>query len=210
MSVLNAESLQGYGFSVEFDRDKFEFVEAGPAADDLLKTGGAETPLFLKHVDGNKVMVANALAGDAVSGEGQVVSFTFKVLGDFEDQARFDIADAVVFDGDNLSNPALVLGSLEVQTTPTEFALLQNYPNPFNPETTIKYNLAEGAGVQLRIYNIVGQVVRTLVSEQQSAGRYQVRWDGTDDRGSAVSSGIYFYQVSAGSFSDVKRLMLLK
>jgi hypothetical protein len=210
VSVANAEALQGYGFSVEFDNEKFEFVEAGPSAEDLLKTGGAETPLFLKHLDGDKVMVANVLTGDPVSGEGQVVTLTFKVLGDFEDQARFDISEAVLFDGDGHSNPAVVLGSLEVQTTPTEFSLLQNYPNPFNPETNIKYNLAEGAGVQLRIYNIVGQVVRTLVSEQQSAGRYQVRWDGTDDRGSAVSSGIYFYQISAGSFSDVKRLMLLK
>jgi flagellar hook assembly protein FlgD len=52
--------------------------------------------------------------------------------------------------------------------------------------------------------------VKTLVGEQQSAGRYQVRWDGTDDRGATVSSGIYFYQVSAGKFQDVKRLMLLK
>jgi hypothetical protein len=210
VSLANAEALQGYGFSVEFDDAKFEFVEAGPAAEDMLKAGGAETPLFLKHVDGNKVMVANALTGEPVSGEGQVVTLTFKVLGDFEDLARFDISEAVLFDGEGQSNPAVVLGSLEIQTTPTEFSLLQNYPNPFNPETNIKYNLAEGAGVQLRIYNIVGQVVRTLVSEQQSAGRYQVRWDGTDDRGSAVSSGIYFYQISAGSFSDVKRLMLLK
>jgi flagellar hook assembly protein FlgD len=99
---------------------------------------------------------------------------------------------------------------LEVETTPAEFALLQNYPNPFNPETTIKYNLAETGDVNLRIYNIVGQVVRTLVAERQPAGRYEVRWSGTDDRGMAVSSGIYFYQITAGGFRDVKRLMLLK
>jgi hypothetical protein len=210
VNVANASALQGFGFTVSYDTDKFELVEAGPAAEDLLKSGGAETPLFLKHVEGNKVMVANVVDGAPVSGEGSVVSLTFKVLGDFEDQAHFDIADAIVFDGDSHSNPAVVLGSLEIQTTPTEFALLQNYPNPFNPETTIKYNLAEGASVNLRIYNIVGQVVRTLVAERQNAGRYQVRWDGTDDRGAAVSSGIYFYQVSAGTFSDVKRLMLLK
>jgi hypothetical protein len=116
----------------------------------------------------------------------------------------------VVFDPNQLSNPAVTLGALSVESTPTEFALNQNFPNPFNPETTIKYQLAESAPVQLRIYNIVGQVVRTLVSEQQAAGRYQIRWNGTDDRGVAVSSGIYFYQVSAGKFQDVKRLMLLK
>jgi flagellar hook assembly protein FlgD len=105
----------------------------------------------------------------------------------------------------------VVLGALSVESTPTEFALLQNFPNPFNPETTIKYNLAEASDVNLRIFNIVGQVVRTLVAERQSAGRYQVRWSGTDDRGASVSSGIYFYELSAGGkFQDVKRLMLLK
>jgi flagellar hook assembly protein FlgD len=56
----------------------------------------------------------------------------------------------------------------------------------------------------------MGQVVRTLVADRQAAGRYQVRWDGMDDRGAAVSSGIYFYQITAGKFQDVKRLMLLK
>jgi flagellar hook assembly protein FlgD len=74
----------------------------------------------------------------------------------------------------------------------------------------VKYNLAETADVHLQIYNIVGQVVRTLVADRQAAGRYQVRWDGMDDRGAAVSSGIYFYQITAGKFQDVKRLMLLK
>jgi hypothetical protein len=211
VDMSNVKALQGYGFTLNYDADKFEFVDAVPAVEDLLKSDGAETPLFLHQAVEGQVMVANTVVnGNPVAGEGTVVSLTFKVLGEFDDQGRFDIADAVVFDGERNSNPVVVLGSLEVQSTPTEFALLQNYPNPFNPETTIKYNLAEGTNVGLRIYNIVGQVVRTLVSERQSAGRYQVRWDGTDDRGSAVSSGIYFYQVSAGKFRDVKRLMLLK
>ena len=211
VDMANAKALQGYGLTLNYDATKFEFIEAAPAEEDLLKSDGAETPLFLHQAEEGAVLLANAIVdGSPVNGEGSVLSLTFKVLGEFEDDARFDIANAIVFDGSNNANPVVVLGSLEVQTTPTEFALLQNYPNPFNPETTIKYNLAEGAGVNLRIYNIVGQVVKTLVSERQSAGRYQVRWDGTDNRGSAVSSGIYFYQVAAGKFRDVKRLMLLK
>jgi hypothetical protein len=211
LDLNNTKALQGYGVTLSFDPTRFEFIEAVPAEEDLLKSDGAETPLFLSHTEDGKVMVGNTIVdGNPVSGGGSIVSLTFKVLGEFEDDARFDIANAIVFDGSRDSNPVVVLGSLEVQTTPTEFALLQNYPNPFNPETTIKYNLAEGAGVNLRIYNIVGQVVKTLVAERQSAGRYQVRWDGTDDRGSTVSSGIYFYQIAAGNFRDVKRLMLLK
>jgi hypothetical protein len=212
VTVANAQALLGYGMVVSYDTDKFEFVTATPAENDLLKSGGGDTPLFHHWPKSGEVTVANAVVnGSAVSGEGKIVSLTFKVLREFEDNARFEIGQGVVFDPDQLQNQVLTQGALTVESTPTEFALLQNFPNPFNPETTIGYNLAEGGDVSLRIYNIVGQVVRTLVSERQSSGRYQVRWSGTDDRGVAVSSGIYFYQVSAaGKFQDVKRLMLLK
>ncbi len=211
VSVANVKAMQGFGFVLTYDPEKFEFVGAAPADEDLLKSGGGETPLFFEQSEPGQLTVANVVINDeVVSGEGSVVTLTFKVLREFEDNARFEIAEGVVFDHDQLSNPMVVLGALNVETTPTEFALLQNFPNPFNPETTIKYNLAEGSDVHLRIYNIVGQVVRTLVGERQSAGRYQVQWNGTDDRGMPVSSGIYFYQVSAGKFQDVKRLMLLK
>jgi len=212
VAVDNAASLQGFGFDLSYDTDKFEFVEATPAQEDLLKTGGAETPVFLKQEKTlGEITVANAVVdGSPITGAGDVVSLTFRVLTEFEDNARFEIANGVVFDGSQLANPVVALGSLSVESTPTEFALLQNFPNPFNPETTIKYNVAEGANVSLRIYNVVGQVVRTLVAEQQNAGRYTVRWNGADDRGVSVSSGIYFYQISAGDFSDVKKLMLLK
>jgi hypothetical protein len=211
VSLANLEALQGYGFELIYDSDKFEFVGSEAAEDDLLKSAGGETPLFFEYTEAGRVTVANAIVnGGSVSGGGAVATLTFKVLREFEDNARFEIADGLVVDPSDLTNQVVVLGALDIQSTPTEFALLQNFPNPFNPETTIKYNLAEGADVRLRIYNIVGQVVRTLVAERQSAGRYQVRWEGTDDRGMTVSSGIYFYQISTGKFQDVKRLMLLK
>jgi len=205
------QALMGYGFVLNYDADKFEFVSAVPATQDLMKSTGSETPLFSSWNDNGKVSVANAMIdGSAISGGGEIVSLTFKVLREFEDQARFEIAEGLVFDPQQLSNPAVVAGVLDLQSTPTEFALLQNFPNPFNPETTISYNLAESGDVSLRIYNVVGQVVRTLVAERQSAGRYQVRWNGADDRGVPVSSGIYFYQITAGKNQDVRKLMLLK
>jgi hypothetical protein len=212
VSLANLEALQAFGFVLNYDADKFEFVEAMPAENDLLKSTGGETPLFFKQTESGQVSIANAVIdGEAVSGQGSVVTLTFKVLREFEDKARFEVADGIVFDSEQFANEVVVLGALSLESTPTEFALLQNFPNPFNPETTIKYNLAEASDVHLRIFNIVGQVVRTLVAERQPAGRYQVRWSGTDDRGASVSSGIYFYELSAGGkFQDVKRLMLLK
>ena len=212
VSLANVAALVGYGFALNYETDKFEFVSVAPADEDLLKTTGGET-LFHHIVSDGQITVANGLYnGTAVSGGGDVVRFVFRVLREFEDNARFEIADGLVFDPGQLSTPAVVAGVLELQSTPREFALHQNFPNPFNPDTTIKYDLAESADVTLQIYNVLGQVIRTLVaSEAQNAGRYQIRWNGMDDRGVPVSSGIYFYQISAdGKFSDVRKLMLLK
>ena len=213
VSLANASALQGFGFELLYDTDKFEFVGVAPAEEDLMKSAGGETPLFLHQLENpGHLTVGNALINsEAVSGGGDVVQITFKVLREFEDNARFEIANGIVFDPDQLSNPVVTGGILEVQSTPTEFALFQNFPNPFNPETTIRYNLSDASDVRLQIYNVVGQVVRTLVAERQSAGRYQIQWNGMDDRGVAVSSGIYFYQIAAsGNFQDVRKLMLLK
>ena len=214
VSLANVEALVSYGFTLNYETDKFEFISVAPADEDLLKSTGGETPLFHHIVaDDGQVEVVNGMVhGSAVSGGGDIVRFVFRVLLEFEDNARFEIADGLVLDPTNLSNPAVVAGVLELQSTPREFALRQNFPNPFNPDTTIKYDLAESADVTLQIYNVLGQVVRTLVgSEAQNAGRYQIRWNGMDDRGVPVSSGVYFYQISAeGKFHDVRKLMLLK
>ena len=213
VSLANIEALVAYGFTLNYDTDKFEFVSVAPADEDLLTSTGGESMLFHNMLADGQVEVVNGVFnGTAVSGGGDIVRFVFRVLREFEDNARFEIADGLVFDPTNLSNPAVVAGVLELQSTPREFALHQNFPNPFNPDTTINYELAESADVTLQIYNVLGQVVRTLVaSEAQNAGRYQIRWNGMDDRGVPVSSGIYFYQISADEkFSDVRKLMLLK
>jgi hypothetical protein len=213
VSLANVEALMGYGFTLNYETDKFEFVSVAPADEDLLTSTGGETPLFHHIVADGQVEVVNGMVhGTAVSGGGDIVRFVFRVLREFEDNARFEIADGLVFDPSQLQNPAVVAGVLELQSTPREFALHQNFPNPFNPDTTIKYELAESADVTLQIYNVLGQVVRTLVgSEAQNAGRYQIRWNGMDDRGVPVSSGVYFYRISAdGKFQNVRKLMLLK
>jgi hypothetical protein len=100
--------------------------------------------------------------------------------------------------------------------TPKDFELFQNHPNPFNRETIIKYNLSRSSLVLLSIYNILGQKVRTLVNEYQKAGPKTVTWDGKDEKGKDLSSGIYFYQLSVGSpgklgeLTQTKRMLLLK
>ena len=101
--------------------------------------------------------------------------------------------------------------SLSLQTRPEAFSLADNFPNPFNPATTIKYALPQAADVELTVYNVIGQPVRTLVAEHQSAGRYAVEWDATNDSGHSLSSGMYFYRLQAGEeFREVKKMLLLK
>jgi len=93
---------------------------------------------------------------------------------------------------------------------PSEFSLSQNYPNPFNPATNFQFSLSKSVHVKIDIFNIVGQKVRTLVDEEMGPGVYVADWDGRDGNGNFVSSGIYFYRMQAGDFSDMKKMLLLK
>lgn len=93
----------------------------------------------------------------------------------------------------------------QIHSLPVQFALQQNFPNPFNPTTTIKYQLPQQSHVVLKVYNIIGQEVKTLVNEEQPAGFKTVEFNA-----SSLASGIYFYRIQAGSFVDVKKLLLLK
>lgn len=95
-------------------------------------------------------------------------------------------------------------------TQSVKFELFQNSPNPFNPSTTITYQVPVTAHVTLTIFNILGQQITTLVSDELAAGRYSVTWDGVDAAGRQVPSGIYFYRMQAGDFSHVRKLVVLK
>ena len=93
---------------------------------------------------------------------------------------------------------------------PFAFALEQNYPNPFNPTTLIQYQLQAVSDVELTIYNQLGQEVRTLVKELQPSGAYWVEWNGQDNSGKPVVSGVYLYRLTAGRFVETRKLTLLK
>lgn len=93
---------------------------------------------------------------------------------------------------------------------PTSYQLFQNYPNPFNPRTTIKYQVPQTSRVSLVIYNLLGQRVRTLVKATQQSGTYQVDWDGRDEWGNSVASGIYFFRLAAGPYARIRKMTLLK
>jgi uncharacterized protein YoaH (UPF0181 family) len=98
----------------------------------------------------------------------------------------------------------------EIAPAAQPYIKAQNYPNPFNPQTEIAYSLPENSKVKLTILNIQGQKVRVLVDEYQSAGMKKVTWDGCDESGERVASGVYFYRIEAGPYDVTKQMVLLK
>ena len=125
-------------------------------------------------------------------------------------------------DTDARWNPQFELRSVEPQskyfTTLGDIkrtSLMQNFPNPFNPETWIPYYLADAASVTVRIYNVTGELIRSIDVGKQAAGAYTSRqraayWDGKDDTGQSVASGVYFYQLLADDFSETRRMVVMK
>lgn len=115
---------------------------------------------------------------------------------------------SVVFDPNNdivLKTATLVVGMDPVNKLPFFYALHQNYPNPFNPVTTINYDIPKHTKVTLKIYNVLGELVSTPVNQVQEAGQYNYKLDATN-----LASGIYYYELKAGDFSDVKKMVIVK
>jgi hypothetical protein len=95
-------------------------------------------------------------------------------------------------------------------SSPEGYALCQNHPNPFNPETEIRFALPEASHIVVKIFNIVGEEIRTLVEAPYQAGDHTIRWDGRDKHGKPAASGIYIYRLQAGAFSQVRKMSLVR
>ena len=93
---------------------------------------------------------------------------------------------------------------------PKKYRLHQNYPNPFNPATSIQYELPKESFVNVYISNLKGQLIRKLVSHNQTAGYKSIKWNGVDDKNKVISAGLYFYTIQAGDYSQTKKMILLK
>jgi hypothetical protein len=118
----------------------------------------------------------------------------------------------VVAGGQNnrLENVEFEFSGTPAPELPIDYLLSQNYPNPFNPTTNIKFAVPELGNVKIAIYDMLGQEVRTLVSEQMDRGTRIVEWNGRDNNGAQVTSGMYIYRMTSGSFVQSHKMMLLK
>jgi len=183
--VVRAVGAKGIGLILEYDSEAYEFsgVEVS-----------TELPVLTKDKLGRLVF--------ACPSDGAELLFRRKDgLGGHIRVVRTVVVDA----SDRLVEVGLA-GDLVVP----EFALGQSIPNPFNSSTVIRYTLPDEVYVRLRVYNLLGQVVRELVDGRQAAGRYRVVWDGKDELGRPVASGLYLIRMEAGSFHKVRRAVLVR
>jgi len=159
--------------------------------------------------DGNFLWVQQAGGTDsdyglaiAMDGSGNsIVTGLFSSTATFGDTTLTSAGSRDIF----IAKLGLVTGIEEEFSLPKSFSLSQSYPNPFNPSTTIEFSLPQTGFVRLKVYNILGEAVATLVNEELNVGTYRTQWNA-----SGVASGLYFYRLQAGDFVDTKRLLLLK
>lgn len=193
-------------------------LEWNPAELELLSYSGGGSAGFEQPVVNDtratrgELRVANA---NPHGGEGRVnvLNLRFKALGNGKANLSLNFSamaaaetfiDLRPYLKGSGENPAQTAENL-----PQTFAI-ENYPNPFNPATTIRYQLPEAVEVKLVVYNVLGQQVRVLVNERREAGYHQITWDGRNQAGAPVGSGIYIYRFQAGNFTKVNKMMLMK
>jgi hypothetical protein len=210
INLAEVENMMGASINVTFNPNVMEVAEVREA--DFLKQDGKETAIVWSASEGLlNIGLAQLGNTEGVSGDGSVAEIIFKTKAMGLADLQFGAIELGASNGEITSAEAMPVEMLEVtKALPKVYALHDNYPNPFNPATTIRYDLPEASKTELAVYNVVGQMIQTLVSAEQKAGEYQVTWDGKDGFGKDVASGIYYYVFRAGDFKSVKSMVLLK
>jgi len=148
-----------------------------------------------------------------VNSQGEIIKLKFKVNGKQEGNPELNIKQARLFDRQAQRIEANVnLDQETITAVPKAYDLHQNYPNPFNPTTTIRYDLPEASEIKLTVYNVSDQEIKTLATGKVDAGSHSIVWDGQDNAGNAVPSGVYFYKLSVESqqWQRMKKMVLIK
>ena len=158
-----------------------------------------------------KILAANLQGGRIEATDNSFMSILVEFIGNERDIAHVTLEGIHLAGADgSLINHLARTNSSEVKVIPGAFALHQNFPNPFNPSTEIRFDLPEAGNVNLAIYNLMGQKIRTLSSVNMTPGYHAIIWDGTNDMGSQVATGMYFYSIQSNNFQATKKMLFLK
>lgn len=178
-------------------------------------TAGFQNPVVNDAETGNgKLVFANAYAQGS-KGTANILNLNFKVIGTAGSSTSLSLSFSAMAAALTFQDllPYLEAQEQSIQLTVEEVPgdyEIGNFPNPFNPSTEIRYKLPQVSDVQIVIFNVLGQKVRQLVNSRQNAGTYAVRWEGDNDQGVAVPSGMYFLRMKAGDFLADRKLLFLK
>jgi len=207
--INNPGIVKGIHCAVPYDSDKLELVGIAQSRE-LINSG---SPLFFdgREMNGG-IDISLALLGgnSAIGGSGTIADLTFKLIDNEDLELSFETID--LRDPENSELPAIGAGWKfdQIPGLPSSYGLSQNYPNPFNLQARISYQLPEPGTVTLKIYNIGGQLVRTLLNEYKEAGYHDEIWDGRNDAGQEIASGVYAYIMEAKDFKASRKMVLIK
>ena len=158
-----------------------------------------------------KVLVANLNSGMIENDQNMYLSIPLKFDGNDYQVSTVSLKGIKIVGGDGSIIKSITrTESSEIKAIPVSFALQQNFPNPFNPSTEIRFDLPENDNVTLAVYNMMGQKIKTLTSGNMSPGYHSIIWNGTNDAGAKVATGMYFYSINTSSFQSIKKMLFLK
>ena len=199
--------VRGAQFSIKYDANAIELGTPG--------ISGAQKDLIINYRESQpgimNVVIANVVGGSLNITDETLLIIPLTVKETSRIPAQITLEQSILVGSQGQSIPVIEKSiSLDILSVPTRYALHQNYPNPFNPVTDILFDLPKAGPVELVIYNLMGQVVRTLVNSELTGGYHKIRWNGLSDKGAPIATGMYFYQISAGSYHATKKMVLLK
>lgn len=196
VNAKDVAGVNGIAFSLKYDAAKYEFVKE-------IVSGLSGDIKIINDAEGI-VDIASYYGSEQFRG---AITLGFKPRGQIAEM-NIEMVNAEVAINGVVS--AVSTSAVTLKAVPTVYSLSQNVPNPFNPTTTIAYSIPKAGHVSLAVYNIAGQKVRTLVNESQSAANYKVVWNGKNDNGESVATGMYFYRLVSGNYSKIVKMTLMK
>lgn len=206
--LSDVKEMAGLEFHLEFDNHSMEFVSIRSELLKEITTNGLAGEVHLIWEDFlNPIEVGTSET---------IATVSFRLRSGFSTSTEINFTGAEVVNAQGLTYPLDLSGGILVEgygngssILPTMYLLFQNKPNPFNPQTTIRAAMPEAGAYELAIYNIMGQKIKRFIGSHE-AGFIEFSWDGTDQNGQSVVSGMYLYQFTAGTFSATKKMVLLK
>jgi len=202
LTINDASSVKAMHIVLDYDKNVLQLL--GVSKGEL-----STDPSIFFWADKEKVDISLAKLGRGlvIGGSGEVATLKFKMVSQGTTELTSNLLDVRDVNGKPIE---VSFNKVNLVAVPIAFALSQNYPNPFNPKTQISFALPVASKVTLKIYNITGQLVKTLVDAEIPAGHHTVTWSGTNSSGSEVGTGIYFYRLQTENFTSVKKMVLMK